>query len=293
MTATAATATGDAPAVPEKYRALVARLDAVRPGCAHTVRLGIDRDGDRYDLAFLQEFVARVERQHTAQADRAPVEPEPYTRAHLAGDLRASFRRSYDLLPVLEQHEGGRYADDVLDLVPRLIARLAAWGYHPGDVRLSTPPVEGEQPPSDYVKAVTNLVASSARLAKDVRDYNRAADAHARPLRVTRSTAQFRDARRGARRLLDGQSYAAPRIAPPTVGDRRSWWAVTQPAEDGQRYRLERGRMLRAYAQADDVLGPFASKRAADQAGRRATATPDDMRIGLFAALPGDQLFCP
>ena len=277
--------------VPERYRPLVARLDAVRPDCARAVRLAIERDSDRFDLDFLLDFVGRMERKHTAAADRSPVEPEPYTRAHLAGDLRASFRRRYDLLPVLEQYEGGRYAAQVLDIMPRLLARLAEWGYRPGDVRLSTPAPDGHQPPAHYVQATTDLVASAARLAKDVRDYTRAADAHARPLRVTRSVAQFRRARNGAHRLLDGQSYHLP--PPPAsawTGDRRSWWVDLDHQDEGERFAIRRGRMLRTRADRASVLGPFGSRQRALDAGRRATATPDDMRVGLFADVPLDQL---
>ena len=38
------------------------------------------------------------------------------------------------------------------------------------------------------------------------------------------------------------------------------------------------------FSDRDDVLGPFPTKRAATDAAKRAVATPEDSRIGLFAA---------
>jgi hypothetical protein len=285
--------------LPERYQPLVRRLDAVRPDMARVVCLAVERDGHhsrrsatRNDLSFLQEIVTRHERRSAAPDQRSPIKPQPYTRVHLDGDLRASFKRKgLDLIGALERHESGRYIDQVLDLVPRLLAQLAAWGYHPDDVGLSTPAPDGHQPPAHYVKATTNLISSSARLAKDLRDRERQGDAYARPLRVTRSLAQFREARGGAQRLLDGEPYHLPPPAvSPWVGDRRSWWVDLDGQDDGERFTASRGRMLRTRAEQPSILGPFASKRCALNAGRRATATAADMRVGLFAQLSDDQL---
>ena len=62
-----------------------------------------------------------------------------------------------------------------------------------------------------------------ARTVRLVIDRNRrSATRNAKPMRITRSVAQFREARGGARRLLDGETY---RRLPPTVspwtGERR------------------------------------------------------------------------
>ena len=62
---------------------LVRRLDAVRPDMARVVCLAVERDGQHYDISFLQEIVTRHERRSAAPPQRSPVEPQPYTRVHL------------------------------------------------------------------------------------------------------------------------------------------------------------------------------------------------------------------
>ena len=70
------------------------------------------------------------------------------------------------------------------------------------------------------------------------------------------------------------------------VGDRLSWWAVAggPGTPRGKRFGIKRGSLAKPFAERDDVLGPFATQRAATDAAKRAVATPEDSRIGLFAA---------
>ena len=133
-------------ALPERYRALLLRFEAVRPDCARVARLAIargERTGRPYDVAFLATLVKRAERQTPADpADRRPVEPEPYTEADLRRHVESTFRRSRGLWDALTEAEP-HVVPTVLTLVRQLVGRLAGWGLHGRDVRASTRGPEG------------------------------------------------------------------------------------------------------------------------------------------------------
>ena len=275
--------------LPERYRPLLARFDAVRPDCAHVARLAIargERTGRPYDDAFLAALVERAERQTPADpADRLPVEPEPYTVADLRRHVEGSFRRSRGLWEALTEAEP-HVVPTALDLVARLVGRLASWGLHGRDVRASTRGPEGEQPPSSYGRAVGQLTTGAARLAKDLADQAAGRDPDGTARRLARDHAAFENAAEGARRLLAGGPLVLPTAPVERVGDRHSWWAVTggRGKPRAKRFGIKRGSVAKPFADRDDVLGPFATKRAATDAAKRAAATPEDSRIGLFAA---------
>ena len=283
----------DVPAgdLPERYRPLLVRLSAVRPDCARVARLAIargERTGRPYDAAFLASLVERAERQTPADpANRHPVEPEPYTEADLRRHVEGTFRRSRGLWQALDEAEL-HVVPTVLDLVARLVGRLASWGLHGRDVRATTRGPEGEQPPSSYGRAIGQLTTGAARLAKDLADQRGARDLEGTARRLARDRAAFRCAVEGARRLLAGGPLVLPTAPVERVGDRHSWWAVTggKGKPKAKRFGIKRGSLAKPFAERDDVLGPFPTKRAATDAAKRAVATPADSRIGLFAALP-------
>ena len=277
--------------LPERYRPLLVRFDAARPDCARVARLAIARDeetGRPYDVEFLAHLVERAERQRPlAPEDRRPVEPEPYTEADLRRHVEGTFRRSAGLWHALIESEP-HVVPAVLDLVARLLGRLASWGLHGRDVRPSTRGPEGEQPPSDVGRAIGKLTTGAARLAKDLADQAAGRDPEATARRLARDLAAFERAKEGAQRLLDGGPLMLPTPPIERVGDYRSWWAVTGGPGTPRRKRfgIKRGSMPKPFADRDDVLGPFPTKRAAMDSAKRAVATPEDSRIGLFATLP-------
>ena len=280
--------------LPERYRPLLVRFAAVRPDCARVARLAVargERVGTPYDLAFLRTLVERAERQAPADpSQRTPVEPEPYTEADLRRHVEGTFRRSAGLWHALTESEP-HVVPTVLDLVAKLVGRLASWGLHGRDVRASTRGPEGEQPPSDYGRAVGKLTTGAARLAKDLADLraDSRADAGRDPegttRRLARDRAAFESAVEAARRLLGGGPLVLPTPPPERVGTYRSWWAVTggPGAPRGKRFGIKHGSVSKRFADRDDVLGPFPTKRAATDAAKRAVSTPEDCRIGLFA----------
>ena len=277
----------DPDTVPPHYHALLARLDAVRPDGARVARLGIARDheaGTPYDLGFLRALVERAER----QARTGPVAPEPYTLAHLRDHVEGSFPGTGGLWAALTDARP-YLAADVLDLVGQLTARLASWGLHRRDVRPATPGPGGTDP-HDHVRAVGGLATGAARLAKDLADQAAGRDPVGTARRLARDHAAFESAAEGARRVLAGGPYVLRAAPAPRVGDHRSWWAVTdRPA--ARRFRIERGSLPASVAERPGVLGPFATRRGATDAGKAATATPADHRVGLFADLPVGALF--
>ena len=274
--------------LPERYHALLIRFEAVRPDCARVARLAIARGeqtGRPYDLTFLAGLVERAERQTPADpAARRPVEPEPYTAADLRRHVEGTFRRSRGLWDALTEAEP-RVVPDVLDLVRQLVGRLASWGLHGRDVRATTRGPEGEQPPSDYGRAIGQLTTGAARLAKDLADQAAERDLEGTTRRLARDLAAFESAKEGARRLLSGGPLVLPTAPVERVGDRHSWWAVTAgPGKPrGKRFGIKHGSVSKPFADRGDVLGPFPTKRAATDAAKRAVATPEDSRIGLFA----------
>ena len=277
--------------LPERYRSLLVRFDAVRPDCARVARLAVargERSGKPYDLAFLRTLVERAERQRPlAPEDRRPVEPEPYTKANLRRHVEGTFRRSRGLWSALTEAEP-HVVPTVLDLVAQLVGRLASWGLHGRDVRASTRGPEGEQPPSDYGRAIGGLTTGAARLAKDLADQRAGRDPEGTARRLARDQVAFRRAVEGARRLLAGGPLVLPTPRVEGVGDRHSWGAVTggPGTPRGKRFGIKRGSLAESFADRDDVLGPFPTERAATDAAKRAVATPEDSRVGLFAAPP-------
>ena len=274
--------------LPERYHALIVRFDAVRPDCARVARLAVargERAGKPYDLSFLRTLVERAERQTPADpSQRTPVEPEPYTEADLRRHVEGTFRRSGGLWDALVESEP-HVVPTVLELVAQLVGRLASWGLHGRDVRASTRGPEGEQAPSSYGRAVGQLTTGAARLAKDLADQNAGRDPDGTARRLARDQAAFKSAVQAARRLLGGGPLVLP-IAPiERVGNYRSWWAVTggPGAPRGKRFGIKHGSVSKRFADRDDVLGPFPTKRAATDAAKRAVSTPEDCRIGLFA----------
>ena len=280
-------------ALPERYRPLLLRFEAVRPDCARVARLAIARGeetGHPYDAAFLSRLVERAERQTPADPSRRrPVEPEPYTEADLRRHVEGTFRRSRGLWGALNEAEP-HVVPTVLDLVRQLVGRLAEWGLHGRDVRASTRGPEGEQPPSSYGRAVGQLTTGAARLAKDLADQGAGRDPQGTARRLDRDRAAFERAVEGARRLLAGGPLVLPTAPVERVGDRHSWWAVAggPGTPRGKRFGIKRGSLARPYADRDDVLGPFATQRAATDAAKRAVATPEDSRVGLFAPPPAE-----
>ena len=276
-------------ALPERYHALLLRFEAVRPDCARVARLAIARGeqtGRPYDVTFLAGLVERAERQTpAAPSARRPVDPEPYTAADLRRHVEGTFRRSRGLWDALTEAEP-RVVPDVLDLVLQLVGRLASWGLHGRDVRATTRGPEGEQPPSDYGRAIGQLTTGAARLAKDLADQAAERDLEGTTRRLARDLAAFESAKEGARRLLSGGPLVLPTAPVERVGDRHSWWAITAgPGKPrGTRFGIKRGSVSKPFSDRDDVLGPFPTKRAATDAAKRAVATPEDSRIGLFAA---------
>ncbi|OZC01441.1 hypothetical protein [Rubricoccus marinus] len=275
--------------LPERYRSLLVRFDAVRPDCARVARLAIargERTSQPYDAAFLASLVERAERQTPADpSQRTPVKPEPYTEADLRRHVEGTFRRPAGLWHALTESEP-HVVPTVLDLVAQLIGRLASWGLHGRDVRASTRGPEGEQPPSDYGRAVGKLTTGAARLAKDLADQKAGRDSDGTARRLARDQAAFESAVQAARRLLRGGPLVLPTAPVERVGTYRSWWAVTggPGAPRGKRFGIKHGSVSKRFAERDDVLGPFPTKRAATDAAKRAVATPDDCRIGLFAS---------
>ena len=275
--------------IPERYHSLLDRFEAVRPDCARVARLAIARGeetGRPYDADFLASLVERAERQTPADpADRRPVDPEPYTEADLRRHVDGTFRRSSGLWEALTE-AAPHVVPGVLDLVRQLVGRLASWGLHGRDVRHSTRGPEGEQPPSDYGRAVGQLTTGAARLAKDLADQNAGRDPDGTARRLARDLAAFDGAVEAARRLLAGGPLVLPITPVERIGNYRSWWAVTggRGTPRGKRFGIKHGSVSKPFADRDDVLGPFATKRAATDAGKRATSTPEDYRIGLFAA---------
>ena len=280
--------TGDLPA---RYRPLLVRLSVVRPDCARVARLAIargERTGRPYDAAFLATLVERAERQTPADpADRRPVDPEPYTEADLRRHIEGTFRRSAGLWEAFTE-AAPHVVPDVLDLVRQLIGRLATWGLHGRDVRASTRGPEREQPPSDYGCAIGQLTTGAARLAKDLADQAAGRDPDGTARRLYRDRIAFERAVEAARRLLEGGPLVLPSAPVERVGDRHSWWAVAggPGTPRGKRFGIKRGSLAKPFAERADVLGPFPTKRAATDAAKRAVATPEDSRIGLFAARP-------
>ena len=274
--------------LPDRYRPLLARFHAVRPDCARVARLAIARDhaaGRPYSLAFLRTLVERAERQTPADpSQRRPVEPEPYTAAELRRHVESTFPGTSGLWRALHDAEP-HMVSDVLDLVAWLVGRLASWGLHARDVRAGTRGPEGEQPPSSYGRAVGRLTTGAARLAKDLADQAAGRDPDGTARRLARDRAAFGDAVAGARRLLAGGPLVLPTAPVERTGDRHSWWAVTggRGMPRGKRYGIKRGSRATSFAERDDVLGPFPTKRAATDAAKRAVATPEDSQIGLFA----------
>ena len=277
--------------IPERYRSLVVRFEAVRPDCARVARLAIargERTGRPYDAAFLATLVERAERQTPADpADRRPVEPEPYTAADLRRHVEGTFQRSRGLWDALNEAEP-HVVPTVLDLVRQLVGRLAEWGLHGRDVRASTRGPEGEQPPSSHGRAVGQLTTGAARLAKDLADQAAGRDPEGTARRLDRDRVAFGRAVEGAHRLLAGGPLVLPTAPVERVGDRHSWWAVTDgPGKPkAKRFGIKRGSLAKRYVDRDGVLGPFPTERAATDAAKRAVATPEDSRIGLFADLP-------
>ena len=277
--------------LPERFRPLLTRFDAVRPDCARVARLAVargERVGKPYDLAFLRTLVERAERQTPADPSRrSPVEPEPYTEADLRRHVEGTFRRSAGLWDALTESEP-HVVPTVLELVAQLVGRLASWGLHCRDVRASTRGPDGEQPPSDYGRAVGRLTTGAARLVKDLADRAAGRDPEGTARRLARDQAAFASAVEAARRLLSGGPLVLPTAPVERVGDYRSWWAVTggPGTPRGKRFGIKHGSVSKRFAQRDDVLGPFPTKRAATDAAKRAVATPEDRRIGLFTALP-------
>ncbi|MEL6614206.1 MAG: hypothetical protein AAFQ43_00635 [Bacteroidota bacterium] len=280
-------------ALPERYHALLLRFEAVRPDCARVARLAIARGeqtGRPYDVTFLAGLVERAERQTPADpAARRPVEPEPYTAADLRRHVEGTFRRSRGLWDALTEAEP-RVVPDVLDLVRQLVGRLASWGLHGRDVRAATRGPRGEQPPSDFGRAIGGLTTGAARLAKDLADQAAGRDPEGTTRRFARDLAAFENAKDGARRLLSGGPLVLPTAPVERVGDRHSWWAITggNGKPKRKRFGIKRGSMPITFAALDDVLGPFPSKRSATDAAKRAVARPEDCQIGLFAVLSVD-----
>ena len=277
--------------LPERYHSLLVRFDAVRSDCARVARLAIAR-GERtdrpYDAAFLATLVERAERQTPVDpANRRPVEPEPYTVADLRRHVEGTFKRSRGLWEALTESEP-HVVPTALDLVGQLLGRLASWGLHGRDVRATTRGPEGEQPPSSYGRAVGQLTTGAARLAKDLADEAAGRDPEGTARRLDRDRAAFASAAEGARRLLVGCPLVLPTASVEHVGDRHSWWAVTggRGKPKAKRFGIKRGSRAKPFAERDDVLGPFPTKRAATDAAKRAVATPEDSRIGLFAEMP-------
>ena len=215
-----------------------------------------------------------------------PVEPEPYTEADLRRHVEGTFKRSRGLWEALTESEP-HVVPYVLDLVARLLGRLASWGLHGRDVRATTRGPEGEQPPSSYGRAVGQLTTGAARLAKDLADQVAGRDPDGTARRLDRDRAASASAIESARRLLAGGPLVLPTAPVEHVGDRHSWWAVTggRGKPKSKRFGLKRGSRAKPYAERDDVLGPFPTKRAATDAAKRAVATPEDSQIGLFADL--------
>ena len=275
--------------LPERYRALLLRFDAVRPDCARVARLAIARGeqtGRPYAVTFLAGLVERAERQTPSDPSaRRPVDPEPYTAADLRRHVEGTFRRTRGLWDALTNAEP-RVVPDVLDLVHQLVGRLASWGLHGRDVRATTRGPEGEQPPSDYGRAIGGLTTGAARLAKDLADQAAGRDPDGTARRLARDLVAFESAKEGARRLLGGGPLVLPTAPVERVGNRRTWWAVTAgPGKPrGKRFGIKQGSVSKPFAERDDVLGPFPTKRAATDAAKRAVATPGDSRIGLFVA---------
>ena len=298
-----------APAVPQRFQALLARLEAVRPDCARVATLSIaggEANGAPYDVGFLREFVARMERQSAPEpGGRVPAEPRPYTVVDFRRHVEASFKRSEGHWDVLVDHDP-EHVGEVLALTEQLIGRLASWGLHAGDVLACTKGPEGEPAPHDHTRAIGSLVSGSARLAKTLADFAAGRYRAKTGRRLERDLANMAEVKEGARRVLGGGPFQLPRPQVERVGSYRTWWALlpasgSQPAvpaqqaepceEDTRSFRLKQGSLPVTRAAREDVLGPFATKRLAGDAGKRATATAEDSRVGLFAHLGAGSLF--
>ena len=274
--------------VPTRYEPLLARLGTVRPDCARVAALAItekEGTGAPYDLEFFRRFVERMERQDAPDpSKRVPVQPEPYTRADLRRHVEGCFARSAGHWDALVEAERSMVCD-VLDLAEALLARLASWGLHGRDVKVSTAGPDGAPAPHDHTRALGSLVTGLARLAKDLADQEAGRYAADTPRRLERDYRNIERDLEGARRVLTGGPFQLP--APPDdyVGDRMSWWAVVEgPGKPkGKAFAIKRGRRMRAFAEREGVRGPFATKRLASDAAKRALATPEDSMIGLFA----------
>jgi hypothetical protein len=92
----------------------------------------------------------------------------------------------------------------------------------------------------------------------------------------------------GARRLLAGGPFQLPLPKQEWIGSYRTWWALVQ--SDGT-FKLKKGSVSASRAAEEGVLGPYATKRLATDAGKRATATAEDSLVGLFAHLDAGSLF--
>lgn len=278
-------------ATPERYHALLVRFERVDPECARVARIAIaqgEEAGRPYDLDFLGVLVERAERKTPADpADRRPVEARPYRADRLRALVEGSFRSVPGVWEALAEREPG-VIDTTLDLIARLRARLAGWGLHTDDVSVTTAGPEGERPPHEYTEAQTCLAAATCRLAKDLADEQAGRYRDDTPRRLARDWQAFEEHVEAARRLLDGGPLRLPVAAVETVGDRSTWWAIIGGPGKSKRKRfsIKRGRRARAFAERDGVLGPFRTKRQAQEAAERATCIPEDSRIGLFGSLP-------
>ena len=277
--------------VPARYEPLLARLAAVRTDCARVARMSIaegERNGTPYDLDFLKGFVARMERQSAPEpAQRVPVEPRPYTIGDLRRHVEICFKKSKGHWDALVGHDPG-HADEVLSLTRQLIGRLAEWGLHAADVHVSTRGPEGKPDPSDHTRAIGALVSGSARLAKSLADHYAGRYPDRTPKRLERDLANMAESKEGARRLLAGGPFQLPAPQMERIGRHNTWWALVRP--DGT-FSLKQGSVLATRAAEEGVLGPYATKRLATDAGKRATATAEDSLVGLFAHLDAGSLF--
>lgn len=274
--------------VPEVYRPLVARLDAVRPDCARVARLAIARGeatAKPYDVEFLAGMVERMERR--VGRGSGPIEVEPYTAVRLRQLVEGTFPSVSGLWEAMTDGDPDA-VETALDLVDRLRRRLGTWGLRPEDVAVTTPAPDGERPPHELTQAATYLAASVCRLAKDLADQEAGRYVDDTPRRLARDYAAFERDVEAARRVLDGGPFRLPVPEVETVGDRTTWWAVVAgPGKSKQkRYSVKRGRRARAFAERDGVLGPFRTEGQAEDAAKRVTARPEDSRIGLFSMLP-------
>lgn len=283
--------------LPERFRPLLERFERVDPACARVARIAVaegEAGGRPYDAGFLATLVERAERRTPADpAERRPVEPRPYTAERLRACVEGSFRSTPGVWEALTAH-APEAVGTTLDLVARLRARLAAWGLHTSDVRVTTEGPDGERPPREYGEAQTVLAALACRLAKDYADRGagRAAEDTAR--RLARDLDGFAEAVADAERLLAGGPLHLPREPAERVGGRGTWWAVVAGPGKPRRkpYGVKRGSRPAADVGRPGLLGPFPTERAARQAGDRATCTADDSAVGLFAQLD-DDLFLP